>query len=616
MGLLAVSFLARYATAIGRRPALVLRRDRDLAARPKMVMLDAPLQGGWQALGVGMGRKFAAALVMLIALLLAASPAFAGVKLALVIGNGKYRSVPALENPPNDAADLGDALRKVGFEVIVERDATREAMTKAIREFASRLKGADVALFFYAGHGMQMNGENYLLPIDAEIETPADLRFNTVDLTDIQQEMEGDGRVNIIILDACRNNPFAERLAAKSRSAPTPGLGRVDAAGEGSLIVYSTQPNNVAYDGGGGNSPFTAALIKHIATPGLEVRQMLSRVRGDVLQATGRRQTPWDSSSLTGDVFLAGPPPATPLAAASPTPSQVAAETPSVSRAPVENPSATAAPTAGPKPPAPPKNECERLIAFAPPFASPDQLKRARHVDWPAAAAACAAAAAAEPDDERMQFYYGLALGHTNEVVESVRRLKMATEAGDADAMVDLGFDFATGKGVAKNGERAFELFSKAAAAGSATGLDDLGAMYANGLFVKPDFAKALDYYEKAIEAGEPFALTQIAVLYFNGSGVERDYNAAAEYLQQAADLDDGYALKFLAIMYERGLIGGKVDLEKAGALRARAAEVDPNSQTPNVPPPPPAQVLRPRPRTHYVVIRRYRFFGCNWMWC
>jgi hypothetical protein len=213
-------------------------------------------------------RRSAVVLLCAFAALIAVqSAAFAGVRLALVLGNGKYEAVPALDNPSNDAADLAQALRGVGFEVIEQRDATRDAMAKAVREFSERLRGADVALFFYAGHGLQMNGENYLLPVDAKIESPADVRFNTINLSDIQQEMEsgGSGRANIIILDACRNNPFAEKLASSGRAILTRGLGRIDATGEGSLIVYSTQPNNVALDGAGRNSPFTAALLKYVA---------------------------------------------------------------------------------------------------------------------------------------------------------------------------------------------------------------------------------------------------------------------------------------------------------------------------------------------------------------
>jgi uncharacterized protein len=572
-----------------------------------------------------MCRCLVAMFLMLAAVAFAATPANAGVRLALVIGNGKYVNAPALGNPANDSADFARALRGVGFEVIEQQDASREAMTKALREFSARLRGTEVALFFYAGHGIQLSGENYLLPVDADIHSPADVRFNTVDLTDIQQEMEGSGRVNIIILDACRNNPFADRLVQSGRAAPSRGLGRIDAAGEGSLIVYSTQPNNVALDGAGRNSPFTAALLKHVVTPGIEVRQMLSRVRGDVLAATERRQTPWDSSSLTGDIYLAGAPSAptvatTPAPVAPAVPATGKTETADGSRANGQLAAMTGAPppalTAAPKPDAPPQNECDRLIAFAPPFATPEQLKRAKHVNWPAAVAACAAVVAERPNDMRMQYYYGLALDKTNNVVEALRRVKMAADSGDTDAMVSLGVDFATGHGVLKNPERAFELFSKAAAAGNPEAISDLGSMYSNGIFVKQDFAKALDYYEKAIEGGSSFSLNQLGVMYFAGKGVERDYRAAAEYFKQAADLDDGYALKSLAIMNERGLLGAR-NLEQAGALRARAQQVDPDSQNPDLGSPAAAPVRHVASgRPHTIVVRRYRFIGCTWAWC
>ncbi len=150
----------------------------------------------------------------------------------------------------------------MGFNVVVRRDATRADMTEALRDFSERIRNADVALFYYAGHGLQMEGENYLLPVDAKIETPADVRFNTINLTDVQQEMAGAQRANIIILDACRNNPFAAKLSGKGRAIGERGLGRVDATGAGSLIVFSTQPNNVALDGSGRNSPFAAALAE------------------------------------------------------------------------------------------------------------------------------------------------------------------------------------------------------------------------------------------------------------------------------------------------------------------------------------------------------------------
>jgi uncharacterized protein len=551
------------------------------------------------------------------------SPAVAGVRLALVLGNSKYEAVAALDNPSNDAADLAQALRGVGFEVIEQRDATREAMAKAVHDFSERLRGADVALFFYAGHGLQMNGENYLVPVDARIESAADVRFNTINLSDIQQEMEGAGRANIIILDACRNNPFAEKLARGGRGVATRGLGRVDASGEGSLIVYSTQPNNVALDGAGRNSPFTAALLKHVATPGLEVRQMISRVRGDVLQATDRRQTPWDSSSLVGDVYLAGTPAADAPTSSQPPPAAAKDAVASVI-APATAPPAENAVRERADVPAIVR-ECDRLTM--PPDPSGESASATLVVaktDWNRAVVACEAAIKAEPGEAHFQFALGKAYFYTKNYFEAARHLAIAAdtlpEAGNA-----LAYCFEKGLGVAKNDQKAFELYSKAAAAGSAVAMANLGEAYIGGTYVKPDFGKALDWLEKSVEAGNADALQLIGNMYFNGQGVQKDYTMAAQYFQQAADLNNGYALRFLANMYEVGLLGPP-DLEKAGALRLRAQQVDPE---PLRQPDPISlfrriaaanqshrQVRTAGPTRRYVVYRRIRLGGCNWMWC
>jgi uncharacterized protein len=546
----------------------------------------------------------------------------AGVRLALVLGNSKYQAVPELDNPANDAADLAQALRGVGFEVIEESDATREAMAKAVHDFSERLRGADVALFFYAGHGMQMNGENYLLPVDAKIENPSDLRFNTINLGDIQQEMEegAHGRANIIILDACRNNPFADKLARGGRGAPTRGLGRVDATGEGSLIVYSTQPNNVALDGAGRNSPFTSALLKYVGAPGLEIRQMISKVRGDVLQATGRRQTPWDSSSLVGDVYLAdAPPTAASKPAEPPPPTSSAPVKPQVAAlpAPAEPaPGDDAAPRDANAPQAP-KNDCDRLAAPRIPYSSPDAVHEIKETDWARAAEACEAEVKANPGQVRFQYQLGRAYDKLKNYNLALHYYRIAAAAGLAEAQVDLGVAYYLGHGVVQNYQTAFDLFSKAAAAGSMRGLANVGSMYGDGRGVPKDDVKSLDYSEKAIEAGNPFGLVVVASHYFNGAGVARDYKMAAQYYQQAADLGDGKAMKFLANMYESGYLGPP-DLEKAGALRLRAQEVDPASGEPE-----PRRLPMFRqgavetaassgPRRRYIVYRRvYRFGGC-----
>lgn len=237
---------------------------------------------------------------IVVALLVAASamlgfprPGLAADRVALVIGNGAYAPAPTLSNPPNDARDVAAALRAIGFDVDFRIDSSRDDMAAAIARFADRARNADVALFFYAGHGVQAEGENYLIPVDARIDSQATLGLQTIDLSKLQDAMTDGASVRIIILDACRNNPFVD--ATHRGIGGSRGLSPMDTRAAGSLIIYSTQPNTVAADGKGRNSPFTAALLRHIGTRGLEIRQMMSRVRKDVVDATGG-QIPWDNS--------------------------------------------------------------------------------------------------------------------------------------------------------------------------------------------------------------------------------------------------------------------------------------------------------------------------------
>lgn len=542
-------------------------------------------------------------------LLLTLHPAAAAKRLALVLGNSKYQNVPALENPANDAEDFAAALRRLGFDVIEQRDASREAMAKAVHDFSEQLAGAEVALFFYAGHGLQMNGENYLIPVDAKIQSAADVRFNTIDLTDIQQEMEGSGRTNIIILDACRDNPFADKLAQSGRSLGSRGLVRLDAAAQGSLIVYSTQPNNIALDGSGRNSPFTAALLKHVATPGLEVRQMISRVRGDVLAATDKKQTPWDSSSLVGDVYLANAAAgAAPIAAIPPADTAVANAAPP---SPAPDLSGQAPLSRNSAPAAAAENECDRYAALRMATIATATEPTPTDADWVRIAGVCQALVQANPGVMRYVYQLARAQDHTKNYTEAVRNYRVVAEAGFPEAMNDLGAEYYLGHGVLQSYPTAFDYISKAAAAGSFRALANMAAMYSDGRGVAKDDAKSLDLAERAVDAGSSFALKIIATHYFNGAGVPRDYKMAAQYLQQAADLGNGQALKLLAAMYESGYLGPP-DPAKASELRLQAQRVDPTS-----PDQPPLPMLRQTPIAHAAPAshRRYVIYHYNPAW-
>jgi uncharacterized caspase-like protein len=237
--------------------------------------------------------------------------AMAQKRVALVIGNSAYVNTPRLENPKNDAADFASTLKQLGFGVTEGRDLDKAAMDRAIRTFAETLSGAQMGLFFYAGHGLQVGGQNYLVPVDAKLTSATALDFEMVRLDLIQRSMERGATSNILILDACRDNPLARNLARAlgSRSAT---IGRGLAAmesGEGTLISYSTQPGNVALDGTGRNSPFAAAMIRHVKTPGDDLAAILINVRNDVMAATDRRQVPWEHSALTAKVYFIPPKP-------------------------------------------------------------------------------------------------------------------------------------------------------------------------------------------------------------------------------------------------------------------------------------------------------------------
>jgi Caspase domain/VHL beta domain len=231
----------------------------------------------------------------------------AGHRVALVIGNSAYKFANPLPNPANDSTDFAQALRDIGFTVIEGHDLDWRSMIAKTREFSAQLDKAELALVFYAGHGVQVDGRNYLVPVDAKLEHAGDLDLDAVDLQTMLRPMEAERRVNLVFLDACRDNPFTRSLArslGSTRStAVAQGLAQVNSAA-GTMIAFSTQPDNVAQDGQGRNSPFTAALLKYVKTPNLEVEQMMKQVRVEVMAATQEKQVPWGHSSLVGDVYL------------------------------------------------------------------------------------------------------------------------------------------------------------------------------------------------------------------------------------------------------------------------------------------------------------------------
>ncbi len=234
------------------------------------------------------------------------SATFAEKRVALVVGNSAYMHATVLKNPKTDANAVADLFGRLGFEVVVGTDLSMREFADTVNAFSDRLSGADVALFYYAGHGLQVHGRNYLAPIDAKLRHEAGLEFEAVQLSSILALMERRHRTNLIFLDACRDNPLASKLARSMgtrSSAVGRGLARLE-TGIGTLIAFATQPGNVALDGDKEHSPFTEALLNHSETPGLDIEGLMRRVRSDVIRATGGSQVPWSHSSLTSRFML------------------------------------------------------------------------------------------------------------------------------------------------------------------------------------------------------------------------------------------------------------------------------------------------------------------------
>jgi hypothetical protein len=235
------------------------------------------------------------------------SCAYADKRVALVIGNSEY-GTQRLLNPRNDAQDMAESLKSLGFEVILRVDADKQGFLQALAEFARRVTGADIGLFFYAGHGMQYYGNNYLVPVGAQLQDEVSVRFELIALDEIQRALDRSTGVRILVLDACRNNPLAAELTRSMRASNrdasiSRGLARIEQA-RGTVVAYSTQANEIAEDGASRNSPFTGALLDNLREPGLEIGAMFRKVATRVYETTHGKQIPELSISLLSDVFL------------------------------------------------------------------------------------------------------------------------------------------------------------------------------------------------------------------------------------------------------------------------------------------------------------------------
>ena len=427
-------------------------------------------------------------------------PASTGEKrVALVVGDSAYRYVTPLGNPKNDAMLVADTLRALGFKLVgdgPQLDLDKAGIDRVVQQFGVALQGADVGLFYFAGHGMQVRGSNYLVPVDANPTREADIDFQMLDANLVLRQMAYSGtKLNIVLLDACRNNPFGGHGLRASNG----GLAQMQAP-EGTLISFATQPGNVALDGAD-DSPYSRALAEVMRRPGLDVFRAFNEVGLAVASATGGQQQPWLSlSPIKGDFYFSGPP---------------ASATDRRDREPDTG-----------------QTSCEKQVDDK---AGKDEVLAA-NVD--ASVKACAQALEDHPDKPRL-----IELLQSAHEQQAFQRALRSKERGPSLAYLDL-----YGNGRFADDVRQY-LASLTPAPSTAQGQanspaeqNEMGDRYFYGRGVEQDYAKAMEWYRKAADRGLADAEYSVGVLYENGWGVTKDIDRAKGWYQKAADQGDGSA--------------------------------------------------------------------------
>ncbi|MEZ5849276.1 MAG: caspase family protein [Hyphomicrobiaceae bacterium] len=509
-------------------------------------------------------RSVPCALGCLLALLLVVLPAAAETRHALVIGNGGYQTAP-LRNPKNDAEAIAKALTATGFVVTTLIDADQKAMRRAVVDLGRRLRGADsVGVLYYAGHGVQLAGENYLIPVGADIRNESEVAVEGVNLAEILKTMgAAQSRINIVVLDACRNNPFAAGARAGGG-----GLAPVDAPA-GTLIAFATAPGQVALDGEGANSPYSLALSKAIPAAGVVLEEVFRKTRREVLAVTGKRQTPWEHSSLTGAFFFK-PKQAEPEA------SQRSVDLGGLADAQIaeirawerirdsQDPAVLATHVA---------SFPNGIFADVAKLRLEQQKKQRERGDTVAGwLGNIFGATGGDAESERM-LEDGLKLeakGTADADRDAFKLYRTAAGRGLPAAMHQLARAYDRGRGTERSLKDAAAWYQKAADLRHAPSQASLGTMYEFGEGVPVDLVRALRLYTLAADVGDANGLASLGYLYQQGKGVARDEAEARAWYAKAAKAGSTRAMYNLALMQIRGQ-GGTRNFAEAVALLDQA---------------------------------------------
>ena len=458
-------------------------------------------------------------------------------RIALVVGNSAYQNVTPLDNPANDASLMAETLRGLGFSLVgngARLNLDKMALDDAVQEFGRETQGADVALFYYAGHGVQVRGSNYLIPVNANPTREADVDFQMVDINLVLNQMQGSGtRLNLVILDACRNNPFGGRGLRSSEG----GLAQIRAP-EGTLISYATQPGSIAQDGSDGHSPYTTALATTIKRADLDIFQTFNEVGLEVKRSTGGSQQPWLSSSPIDGRFYFVSPSGSAVSAFRERPEQQAR-------------------LAEPSDPLPldPVTDCDRLAS------NPSDPQHTRsifglwinQIDIVPALAACNAAMAQFPNVARFAYQAGRVAFLQKDYLLARQLFQTAARAGYPASFVNLAVLYSHGYGVPADYAEARRWYDRAAAAGDPAALNGIGFLYEKGYGVPADYAEARRWYDKAATAGSTGAMVNLGNLFQNGSGVSKDFGEARRWYEKASAAGDPGGMNNLGALYRDG---------------------------------------------------------------
>jgi uncharacterized caspase-like protein len=469
-------------------------------------------------------RAITAALALFAAM---GTAAHAEKRVALVIGNSAYTHARALPNPDNDAKLMSDTLLSLGFFVVgggAKLDLDKASFDTALKEFRKELAGADVALFYFAGHGVETHGLNYLVPTDADPVNDGDVLAQGIGLAGILDDLEqANVKINLLLIDACRDNPFPDRLSAANA-----GLAQMQAPA-GTMISFATQPHGVALDGDDGHSPYTRALAAAIQHPGYGLFRTFNEVGLAVEKATHADQLPWVSSSpIDGRFYFAG--------------KQVAAAAP-------DTPSATSDPRRDLV------TDCDRLAAMpsdtghAPDLKGIDMDK----IDIPSAMIACNEAMKQYPDVMRFVFEAGRIAHARKDYAEARTLYENAFAGGYAIAANGLGNLYSDGQGVPKDMAQAAQWYKKAADAGEPAAMDALAWLYEIGSGVPKNCSETIRLYDTSGKLGLSASVNNMGLMYLKGACVQRDYAVARQWFEQAVALGDGQAMNNMGTLYSDG---------------------------------------------------------------